>query len=109
MMLKRMWRHHINWIYLAIKNKCADFEFNTLPSLPPLSPEYSIVCFVQDDKTGIKFGRDVLVAPDVRNSRFTIVPVGNRVECHDHDFICYKITIFVTLKMNIGKTLDESM
>ena len=77
--LKRMWRHHINWIYLAIEKQCADFEFNTLSSLLPLPPEFDIPCFSQDDKTGIKVGGDVPVAPAVRNSLSAIVPVGTRV------------------------------
>ena len=42
-------------------------------------------------------------------TRSAIVPVGTLSKCHDHDFIYYNITPSITLKMNIGKTLDESL
>ena len=77
--IKRMWRHHINWIYLAIKNQCANFEFNALSSLSQLPPEFDISCFGQDNKMGIKFGWDVPVDSAVRNSLSDIVPVVTRV------------------------------
>ena len=42
-------------------------------------------------------------------TRSAIVPVGTLSKCHDHDFIYYNITPSITLKMNIGKTPDESL
>ena len=106
-MINCMWRHHTNWIYLAIEKQCTDFEFNTLPSLPTLPLESTITCFVKKNKTGIKARRDVTVASAVRTSRSYIVPVGTQFECHGHDFIWYKITSSVTPETNIGKTPDE--